>query len=393
IESHKMKKCLLSEADEVRHRIHDLEQQLSSARRRLAALDTCQKSHSANVRSKPNSRVKVVQDGAGKEPPAAQMHRNRRFIDIAVNFTDSMFRGVYRGKEAHADDRLNVVARSKEQNVVKWLVTGGNLAESQEAIELCRTFNALNTGVRLLCTVGCHPTRASEFESGESTIEGLENIILNDKSLPQGERVVAAVGECGLDYDREEFCPREIQKKWFAEQLQLSKRVALPLFLHNRNTGVDFETMIAEHSEGLPQGCSHSFTGSIAEAKSLMKLGLFIGINGCSLRCGGEGGDSSENLLQSLPLDRIMLETDAPWCDIRPTHPSFKYVVTQFPTVKSEKKYEVGKLVKNRQEPVHILQVFEVVCGMKGIVAESDRDSAASVLFKNADAMYFQPFD
>jgi len=71
---------------------------------------------------------------------------------------------------------------------------------------------------------------------------------------------------------------------------------------------------------------------------------LYIGLNGCSLK-------TEENLqsVKTIPADRIMLETDAPWCDIRATHAGYSFITTKFEE-KKEKKFEVGKLVKNRQE-------------------------------------------
>ena len=77
-----------------------------------------------------------------------------------------------------------------------------------------------------------------------------------------------------------------------------------------------------------------------------------------------------ENLatVKEIPLNRIILETDCPWCDIRPTHAGYDYVQTTFPYVK-EKQYSKEKefCVKNRTEPCHVAQVAEVVAGIKGL--------------------------
>jgi TatD DNase family protein len=94
----------------------------------------------------------------------------------------------------------------------------------------------------------------------------------------------------------------------------------------------------------------HSFDGSEEELHELLAMDLFIGINGCSLR-------TPENLanVAQIPVNRIMLETDAPWCSIKRTHPSFKSVQTHWPTVKKERYVPitdgtgVGPLVKVRK--------------------------------------------
>ncbi|KAL7543426.1 hypothetical protein ACHAWF_007391 [Thalassiosira exigua] len=99
-----------------------------------------------------------------------------------------------------------------------------------------------------------------------------------------------------------------------------------------------------------------------------LSLGLYIGINGCSLKT-----DDNLSVVEQLPLDRIILETDCPWCDIRPSHAGSKYVKTTFPT-KKDKQYnrDLGKehCVKNRTEPCHVAQVAEVIAGIKGAEVE-----------------------
>ena len=85
-------------------------------------------------------------------------------------------------------------------------------------------------------TCGVHPTRCSEFEENDSVsyFEQLTELAKNEKVL--------AIGECGLDYDRLHFCPKEVQLKWFEKQLELSKETDKPLFLHLREySGIGFD--------------------------------------------------------------------------------------------------------------------------------------------------------
>lgn len=93
-------------------------------------------------------------------------------------------------------------------------------------------------------------------------------------------------------------------------------------------------------------------------------MGLYIGINGCSLK-------TEENLevVKQIPLDRIMLETDCPYCDIRNSHASAKYLKTTFPKVAKEK-YSKDKLLRDRNEPCAIVQVCEVVAALLGKTEE-----------------------
>ena len=125
------------------------------------------------------------------------------------------------------------------------------------------------------------------------------------------------------------------------------------MFLHNRNTGGDFVKLLRENKhKAFGGGVVHSFDGSLQEAKEIIQLGFYIGINGCSLK-------TEENLqvVKEIPVESLMIETDAPWCDIRPTHASYKHVkkdvLDVFETRKKEK-FELGKMVKGRNEPCTI---------------------------------------
>jgi len=81
------------------------------------------------------------------------------------------------------------------------------------------------------------------------------------------------------------------------------------MYLHNRNTGSDFYDIVRKNRDRFSTGVVHSFTGGVEEVKQIVELDLYIGINGCSFK-------TQENLetLKAIPLDRIMLETDAPYC-------------------------------------------------------------------------------
>ncbi|KAF0698288.1 Aste57867_11081 [Aphanomyces stellatus] len=298
------------------------------------------------------------------------MARPVRLIDIGANLVDPMFVGLYRGKQKHANDFEHMLTRAFANHVEKIIVTGGSLSESKEALALAREHDNLH------CTVGVHPTRCNEFlDDPETYMQGLHDLIRDGKT----DGKVVAVGEFGLDYDRLEFCDVATQKEYFARQFELARVSKLPLFLHNRNTGEDFYDMISRHRDAFREGVVHSFTGTAEEAKKLLDLGLFIGINGCSLK-------TEENLavVKSIPVDRMMLETDAPWCDIRPTHASFPFVKTLFDAKKPEK-FQAGVPVKGRNEPCTMIQVLEVVSALHGM----DAADVAETVYANTHRVFF----
>lgn len=125
--------------------------------------------------------------------------------------------------------------------------------------------------------MGCHPTRCNEFEESgdaEGYLKSMENLATHNRDK------IVAIGEMGLDYDRVNFCPKDIQKQYFEMQLSLCSTLKLPMFLHCRNASEDFVNILRKHKDTLTEGVVHSFDGNPEEANSILQLGLFIGING-----------------------------------------------------------------------------------------------------------------
>ncbi|KAK6642472.1 hypothetical protein RUM43_003974 [Polyplax serrata] len=292
------------------------------------------------------------------------------FIDIGANLVDSMFSGIYNGSQKHAPDLEHVLNRSWENGLKKIIITGTSLSESQAALDIARTKD------RLFCTVGCHPTNCNEIgmaEDGNAYLQSLVQLCKENK-----EKVVA-LGEFGLDYDRLHFCKKEEQLKGFEDQLVAFEGIKLPLFLHCRNAADDLISILTNHRHQFVGGVVHSFDGSAEEAKKILDLGLHIGINGCSLK-------TEENLqvLKTLPSEKLLVETDSPWCEVKASHAGYKYVTTKFSAVKKEK-WEVEKLVKGRNEPCNIIQILEIIAAVK----EENIESLAETICNNTEKLFF----
>jgi TatD DNase family protein len=205
------------------------------------------------------------------------------WCDIGVNFTDKRLRFE------------PVLERALASDVSHIIITGTSLDKSQQAIQLAEQYPR-----HLSTTVGVHPHDASQFTA--QTISELKTLA---KSSP-----VVAIGECGLDFNRN-FSTPEQQIFAFEQQLKLACELGLPVFLHERDA---FETQIEllkKYHKELKGGVVHCFTGNIEQMNRYLDLGLYIGITGwvCDLK----RGQALREAVKPLPLNRILLETDAPY--------------------------------------------------------------------------------
>ncbi|TBU09877.1 TatD deoxyribonuclease-like protein [Hamiltosporidium magnivora] len=240
-------------------------------------------------------------------------------IDIAMNIADKAFQ----------NDVENVIERTFKNNIIPFFV-GTNYETSIQCINYADKYNTFSYA-------GIHPANATKNKS-------------DIKMFPLRHSKVIGIGECGLDYDRLLYTSKEDQKCIFKEQLEFKEHL---YFLHSRNCHRDFMEILSDYNIN---GVVHSFTGTCEEMKDIIKKGLYIGINGCSLKY-------EENLefIKEVPLERVLLETDAPYCKISKSYAGYKYVQTFF----KENKKGFGCLKKGRNEPVNIRQVLEVLCYLK----------------------------
>jgi TatD DNase family protein len=289
-----------------------------------------------------------------------------RFVDIGANLLEERFtKGTYRGKFRHEPDLEQILERASRVGVRRIILTAGTVEESRSAVVQARAWRDLYPSIDFTCTVGVHPTRCQQvFEDAEASSGDLLQELLEIAEDGINDGTVVAIGEIGLDYDRLEFCPKDVQHKYLVQQLTiLASKTALPLFLHNRNVGKDLYDVLQTHRDCWKAGgVVHSFDDTLELANDFIEdLGLYIGLNGCSLR-----SDDNLQVAQHLRLDRILLETDCPYCEVRKAHPGYQYIKTHFEG-KSEKKFESGLTVKSRQEPCHIIQVAEIIAGIRHV--------------------------
>jgi TatD DNase family protein len=275
------------------------------------------------------------------------------------------------------DDLGTVLQRSLKAGLDRIIVTAGSLDDFHDARALLDRHGGAG-GLRLATTLGFHPTRCMELERLP------DQLALLREAFQRHGSCVAALGELGLDYDRLQFCPRDVQLKWFDRQMALCDAIPRPLFLHMRAAGGDFVRTIREHRHRFGTGVVHSFTGSLADAQAILAQGLYIGVNGCSLRTEG-----CLEVVRQVPLDRIMVESDAPWCDLRRSHAGFPHVQTHFRAVDKERyTLDPDTVVKGRNEPLAARQALEVVAALHAVSVEH----AAAVIYESTCSVFSAGF-
>lgn len=287
-------------------------------------------------------------------------------IDIGANLTDPMFRGIYRGARKHVDDFEHMLNRAKENGIGAIIITGGSLSDSMEALDLAKQYK------NLYSTVGCHPTRCNELEQHPNGpmdyLEKMKQLALNNRSK------VVSMGEMGLDYDRTSFCSEDTQRLYFEKQLEIADCVGLPLFLHCRAAWSDFfDIMERNRAKWFNLGAVlHSFDGNREDLKRALEMGLYIGINGCSLK-------KQENLdvIKDIPDDKLLIETDCPWCEIKRSHVSYKCISTHFN--RSKNATDIKLPVKDRNEPALLINILEAISNVR----EVDSEKLAKKLLEN----------
>lgn len=206
-------------------------------------------------------------------------------IDIGLNLMDKSFNV----------DREQIVDRAVEAGVSSMIITGTSQRSSIQASEYAKKKSGI-----LYSTAGVHPHDTKNCN--EDTINKL-------RSLAKSNEVVA-IGECGLDFNRN-FSPQDVQEKWFDKQIQLACELNMPLFLHERDAHKKFLELLSNYEGKLSKAVVHCFTGSENELEDYIEKGYYIGITGWI--CDECRGTHLKNLVKKIPLDRLMIETDAPY--------------------------------------------------------------------------------
>lgn len=206
-----------------------------------------------------------------------------KWFDIGVNLTNSRF-----GK-----DLESVLERARASQVTQMLITGTSESQSLAALALAERY-------QLYSTAGVHPHDASSVS--KDYLHQLRDLAANPR--------VRAIGECGLDFNRN-YSAKTDQLRVFEQQLELAVELQLPVFLHERDAIEQQLRLLKQYRHKLAGGVAHCFTGDREQLEGYLELDLYIGITGWL--CDNKRGQALRDAVSVLPLERLLLETDAPF--------------------------------------------------------------------------------
>lgn len=250
------------------------------------------------------------------------------YFDTHAHYDSGAFNG----------DRLEVLAALPEQGVELILNPGCDLASSRAAVELADRFP------HVYAAVGVHPSDCETYD--DQVEDALRQLARHPK--------VRAVGEIGLDYYWKDNAPAEVQQQVFHRQMELARALSLPVIVHDREAHHDSLEVVKAHPE--VRGVYHCYSGSLEDAKTLVRLGWMLSFTGVITY---KNARKALEVLQWLPMDRIMIETDSPYLTPEPFR---------------------GK----RNDSGHVHLVAEAIAQVKGLAPEE----AAALTLENGKRFF-----
>ena len=193
---------------------------------------------------------------------------------------------------AFAIDREQLLSSLPSQGIGLLMNPGCSLASSRNAVLLAQGYNYI------YAAVGSHPDAADEVN--EAVLEEYRTLVAQNPKIK-------AIGEIGLDYHYEDI-PRDVQKKAFRAQMALAAELDLPVIVHERDAHEDGMTIVREFPQ--VKGVFHCYSGSAEMARQLVEMGWYIGFTGVLTF---KNARKAVEVAASIPLERIVLETDCPY--------------------------------------------------------------------------------
>jgi TatD DNase family protein len=233
---------------------------------------------------------------------------------------------VHLNAEQFSEDLDEVIDRAKAEGVDYMVVVGFDRPTIIKAMELVEEYDFI------YASIGWHPVDAIDMR--EEDLLWIEELAKHPK--------VVAIGEMGLDYYWDKS-PKEIQQEVFRKQIQLAKKVKLPIVIHNREATADIITILKEENAAEVGGIMHCFSGSVEVAKECVDMNFYISLGGPVTF---KNAKKPKEVAQEIPLDKLLIETDCPYLAPHPhrgkrNEPSYVKLVAEQIAELKDISYEV----------------------------------------------------
>lgn len=195
--------------------------------------------------------------------------------------------------EQFAEDLEEVITRAQENGVENMVVVGFDRPTITRAMELVEKYDFM------YASVGWHPVDA--IDMNDEDLAWIEELSSHPK--------VVAIGEMGLDYYWDKS-PKEIQKEVFRKQIQLAKKVNLPIVIHNREATADIVEILKEEGASEVGGIMHCFSGSVEVAQECLNMNFYISLGGPVTF---KNARKPKEVAEAVPLEKLLIETDCPY--------------------------------------------------------------------------------
>lgn len=241
------------------------------------------------------------------------------------------------------EDRIEVIQRARKQGMRCIITIGIQIPEAKKAIALAEAYDFI------YAAIGIHPHYTKEIKDDTYVI--LEHLASHPK--------VKAIGEIGLDFYRN-LTPQEIQVKRFRELIQLGKKLNLPLIIHDRNAHEEIFTILKEEHGFDQGGVIHCFSGGYEIAKKFLDKGFYISFAG---NLTFKNTSSLLEVVKKMPLEKILIETDAPFLAPHPfrgkrNEPAYvRYTAEKIGELKNKSLEKIAQ-----QTCRNLLNLFRIAC-------------------------------
>lgn len=253
------------------------------------------------------------------------------FIDTHVHLNADQYDG----------DLQEVINRAIEAKVEKMIVVGFDRKTIERAMQLIETYDFI------YAVIGWHPVDA---------IDCTDEDLLWVEQLASHPKVVG-IGETGLDYYWDKS-PKEIQKYWFRKQIELAKKLQLPIIIHNRDATGDVIEILKEEDAAKVGGIMHCFGGSVETARQCIQMNFMISLGGPVTF---KNARQPKEVAKEIPLEHLLIETDAPYLAPHPyrgkrNEPAFVTLVAE--EIARQKDISVEEVA--RQTTVNAKRFFQI---------------------------------